>query len=380
MDKPIYKGFYNIVKNEAAKEATIYIYGVIGGFNWDSFTFENTADKFVSDFKQIEATADTIHIKINSPGGNVHDGLPIFNVINNSEKTVYTYVDGIAYSMAALIALAGDKVYGYNNSLFMVHNASTIVFGNAQDLQNEVEVLSKYDEALGTIIEDKLNISTEDVATKFLNFKDNFFTAKEAKTEGFFDEIISNAKASKVPDNVLNMSQKELLDYYAQLNFEEKKPNPHKDNKPRKTKAMSKAYPSIEAALNKQFAEGEAANGILLAEDEADIVENHIKDLSTQITAANDARTVAETALTDANAVNDSIVAQVNQALNLEGDAAVTTVVDAVEALNAHIAELGKQPGATHTNIADDDQADANKHPYIDFNTPFYKKTKQLLN
>ena len=96
INKPKYKGFYNIVKNESKKEATIYIYGVIGGFDWETWTYENTADKFIKEFKDLEATSDLIKVKINSPGGNIHDGLPIYNVLNNSTVTVHTYVDGIA--------------------------------------------------------------------------------------------------------------------------------------------------------------------------------------------------------------------------------------------------------------------------------------------
>jgi ATP-dependent protease ClpP protease subunit len=137
MSNKIYKGFYNIVKNIASKEATIYIYGVIGGFDWDTYSYINTSNKFVQEFNELEKTADIIHVHINSPGGSIYDGMPIYNVLNNSKKTIYTYVDGLAASMASLIALAGDKVFGYRNSMFMVHNASTFAFGNSKDLLEE---------------------------------------------------------------------------------------------------------------------------------------------------------------------------------------------------------------------------------------------------
>lgn len=375
MSKPKYKGFYNIVKNDASKEATINIYGVIGGFNWDTYSFENTADKFVADFKQIEATADIIHVRINSPGGNVHDGLPIFNALNNSEKTIYTYVDGIAYSMAALIALAGEKVYGYNNSLFMVHNASTIVFGNAQDLQDEVEVLSKYDSALGTIIGDKLGITDLAVAEKYLNYKDNFYTAKEALTEGFFDELISNKKSS-VPDNIKNMSSKELMDHYMKMNLDLPEP-PQPVNPP----IMNIERPNIQnvLGLDAPLASTEE-NGSYLNNEQLEAIETVISNHAIQLDSVNTSLLEAQNSATALTEANNTIVTDVNTALNLEGDAKVTTVAGAFEALNAHIATLGTQPGATHANKPVNETVVNEAHAKVDFNTPFYNKTKQLLN
>ena len=136
-----YKGYYNIVSNEAKKEATIFIYGVIGGFDYEKWQFINTADSFLEDFKKVESEADTIHVKINSPGGNVWDGLAMFNAMNNSEKTIITYNDGICYSMAALLLLAGDKSVGNSNSLLMLHNVISAVWGNAQQMREEACLL-----------------------------------------------------------------------------------------------------------------------------------------------------------------------------------------------------------------------------------------------
>lgn len=379
MIKPKYKGFYNIVKNEAKKEATIYIYGVIGGFNWDSFSYENTADKFIADFKQVEATADIIHVKINSPGGNVHDGLPIFNALNNSEKTIYTYVDGIAYSMAALIALSGDKVHGYKNSLFMVHNASTIVWGNAKELEAEMDVLKKYDDALGTIIEDKLNISDSAVQEKYLNYTDNFFTAKEAKKEGFFDELI-NSKKSSVPDNIKNMSSKDLMEHYMKLNIDmsDEDYNSSKSNNSNNT-TMSTERKNLQSVLGIEAPLASTENGSYLNDEQLNTIETAFSNHTNALQQANDAKTTAEQTVNDLTTGNTAIVDGVNKSLGLEGDAKVTNVTDAVAALNTQIASLGEQPGEMHTKIKTDKEGDENPHAYMDFNTPFYKKANQLL-
>tara|TARA_R110002096_G_C14661308_1_gene727997 strand:+ start:2648 stop:3796 length:1149 start_codon:yes stop_codon:yes gene_type:complete len=377
-----YKGFYNIVKNEAKREATILIYGVIGGFDWDSYSFINTSDKFVQEFKEVEAVADIIHIKINSPGGNVHDGLPIYNTIKNSKKTIYTYVDGIAYSMAALIALAGDKVYGNKNSLFMVHNASTYFFGNAQDIREEADVLDKYDSSLGSIIEDKLNLTEDQVKEKHLNYKDNYFTGKEALAEGFFDELLktSGSGSNDVPTDIKNMSQKDVLDHYAKMNFEEapKKVTPPQ-KQPAKTNKMNTSLKNIEAVLDATFEADQTKEGILLNEQESTKLDAHLGTLVTDLETAKDAEATAKQSVTDMETANTSIIDEINTSLELEGDAKVTDVAGAIAAMKNKIEDLGEQPGETHTNLGADGKL-IPENSQMDFNTPFYNKTKKLLN
>lgn len=365
MKKPKYKGFYNIVSNKETKEATIYIYGVIGGFNWDTFTFENTADKFVKDFKEIEAQADTIHVKINSPGGAVHDGLPIYNVLANSEKTIKTYVDGIAYSMAALIALAGDTVTGYKNSLFMVHNASTFAYGNSKQLQEEAEILQKYDLSLGTVIEEKLGVSSSVVLEKYLNFKDNFYTADEAKDEGFFDEVISNKK-SAIPENINNMSSKELMEHYMKMNLDF-----NTNNKTQNT--MSKERKNLQGVLNLETPlAATPENGSYLNEDQLDAVETAFETHATSLQAAQDATQTAKDALATEQQTVTDLSTSIN-ALAEEFDVEKgETVADTLSAIKKRMDELGQKPGAEHTRTGEE-ETKAKTHEYIDFSSEIYQ-------
>lgn len=381
MENSKYKGFYNIKKDESKKEATIFIYGVIGGWDFDAWKPINTANQFVKDFTALEAAFDIIHVRINSPGGNIWDGLPIYNALRNSTATVKTYVDGIAYSMASLIALAGDTVYGYANSMLMFHNGSTYAYGNAKELKESAETLKSYDEALSSIIEEKLGISSEDVAAKYLNFSDNYFVGKKALGLGFFDEILTSKKI-ELPENIKDMSPLDVMKLYANMNFE--------DTKPLQTQPeniMNKTYANIEAVLNKKFEDGEASNGILLTEEEADSVENKITELQaaanfelelkeTALAAQADAElkaTEIQQSVDAANSGFDAIVAEVNESLALEGDAKATDVASAITALQAKIAALGLQPGATHT-ITNTTEEKANAHPYIDFESEIYKQ------
>ena len=380
MKQSHYKGFYNISTNEAKTEATVLIYGVIGGFDFEKWEPINTANKFIEDFKEVEKTANTIHVKINSPGGSIWDGLPIYNTLKNSKKEIKTYVDGIAYSMASLIALAGDTVYGYSNSMLMFHNGSTYAFGNAKTMRKEADTLDSYDEALGSIIQEKLNISAEEVKEKYLNYDDNYFVGNEAKTVGFFDEIITSKKVD-IPEDVKNMSPQDLIKHYSAMNFEKNIP-PKQNKQPLKTKNMSKTYPKIEAVLNKKFEEGEASNGILLTDEEADAVNSKINELEITVTNATTAKESAEekvtnleAAATEAITANQTIVDQVNESLGLEEDAKATDVETAFAALNAKIVALGEQPGETHTTVKKKEDL-SNEHSYIDFDSPLYQPNK----
>lgn len=367
--KPNYKGYFNIVKNEATKTATIYIYGVIGGFDWEEWKFINTADTFLAEFKEVEKEFDVINVKINSPGGNVWDGLAIFNALNNSEKTINTYNDGICYSMAALLLLAGDKSYGNSNSLFMVHNVISAVWGNAQEMRDEADVLDKYDEALGTAIENKLGVTAAKVKESYLNYKDNYYTSEEAKSDGFYDEILKR-ESKNVPEDIKDMSPKDLIEHYAKMNFDS---NSNKVNKQKNPKplTMSKVYPKIEAALNKKFAEGDSANGIFLTEEETGQIEAHISDLEGEVTQEKTAKETAEQSIADSDTANQDFIDEVNTNLELLGEDKVTDLAGAFAALNNKITALGKEPGATHTQTAkkeDDDKP----HAYIDFSSPMY--------
>ncbi len=170
-----------------AKTGKVKIYGVIG-YNWwtDSGV---TAENFTRDFDAAIAENDEVAVHINSPGGDVHEGLAIFNTIQNAPKPVHVFIDGIAYSMGGVIAMAGKTVTIAKNGLLMVHSASSVVWGNAKAMREEAETLDRYDFALAESFADRLGISGEEVAAQYFDGVDHFMTAKEAKAAGFVDAI-----------------------------------------------------------------------------------------------------------------------------------------------------------------------------------------------
>lgn len=203
--------FFKVVENNATKTARIDIYGVIGGW-WDE---SNTAKSFQRRFSELEKNHDRIDVYINSPGGSVHEGLPIYNAIRNSSKEVHTYNIGIAYSMGFMILLAAKKgnAHAYKGSLMMAHNVSSLAIGNANDMREEAHVLDKYDDVLASLIADRSGKTVEEVNSLWFDYKDHFFTPEEALSEGFIDDIV-NKSAEDVPEDATNMSMGQLVAYY----------------------------------------------------------------------------------------------------------------------------------------------------------------------
>jgi ATP-dependent Clp endopeptidase proteolytic subunit ClpP len=205
--QPFYK-----IQNNGNKTVDILIYGVIGDSWYDESV---SARRFVTEFNNLEKENDRINIRINSPGGSVFDGLPIYNAIANSKVETHTYNEGLAASMAALILLSGKTVHTANNALMMIHSPSTGAWGNAREIQNVLNALDKVQQSLITCLVDKTGKTKEEIAAAWFDYDDHWFTADEAKTEGFVDEI--DEKKAKVPENISNMSFQEVMDRFEKI-------------------------------------------------------------------------------------------------------------------------------------------------------------------
>jgi len=174
-------------------KAKIYLNGQIG-YDWWTGT-DNSADRFIRDFNAALAdeTVDEIAIHINSVGGDVHEGLGIYNTIKNSDKPTLAVIDGVAYSMGAIIALAANKTHIAANGLFMLHNASGMDWGNAEQFRTTADLLDKYDNQLAVGVATKTGLSLEEVKDMWFNYEDNFFTADEARDNGLVDKVLDDA-------------------------------------------------------------------------------------------------------------------------------------------------------------------------------------------
>jgi ATP-dependent Clp protease protease subunit len=167
------------IENASGSEATVYLYDSIDPY------YGVNAETFVKDFNAI--TAPTIHLRINSPGGDVFDARSIATAIAQHASTVVAHVDGLAASAASYIAIAADQVEMAPGSFLMIHKAWTFAFGNSDDLLSTAALLEKVDGSLAADYAKKTGKSAAQI-DEWMS-AETWFTAEEAVTEGFADKV-----------------------------------------------------------------------------------------------------------------------------------------------------------------------------------------------
>lgn len=171
-------------------KAEIWIYEFIGKDFWTGEGL--TAKDFQKDLAEIKASQIDLHI--NSPGGDVFDGNTIYNLLKQHSATITTYIDGLAASIASVIALAGDKIFMAENALFMIHNpqGGLFVFGDEQDIEKEsgkiLDILRKVKGSIINTYVKKANLTEDEIKT-MMN-EESWLSANEAIEAGFVDEIV----------------------------------------------------------------------------------------------------------------------------------------------------------------------------------------------
>ena len=194
------KKWYNI-KKKAGETADIYIFDEIG-------TYGVTAQDFISEIKGLKNTP--INLRINSLGGDVFDGMAMYNVIKRREAKTTVYIEGIAASIATIIALGADEVIMAENSLFMIHNAWGGTAGEAKDMRKTAETLDKITSELTSIYVKKTGLSYEAIAD-MMN-EETWLNATEAFELGFIDTISDSIKVAAKYDvsKFKNITQEEI--------------------------------------------------------------------------------------------------------------------------------------------------------------------------
>ena len=123
--------------------AEVMIYGTIGS---NPFFDSLSAQELVEQIEASEATE--LHVRINSKGGDVVDGIAVYNALREHSARKVVWIDGQAASIASLIAMAGDEVVAYPTSLVMVHAPHTIAAGNAASYRRLIEALEAHSTAM----------------------------------------------------------------------------------------------------------------------------------------------------------------------------------------------------------------------------------------
>ena len=144
------------IKMKAGKEAEICLYDVID--QWGGIS--------AKDFRRELAAAgdvDVIHCRINSPGGSVWDGLAIHNTLKAHKAKVIVHVDGVAASMASIVAMAGDEIEMPANAFLMLHNPSDIAAGDAEEIRKTANLLDQVKDQLAGIYAGRCGKSVDEI-------------------------------------------------------------------------------------------------------------------------------------------------------------------------------------------------------------------------
>lgn len=168
------------------RAAEVFIYGDIGESYW---TETVTAAEFVKEIAALDV--DDMAVRINSVGGSVPDGLAIYNAIKRHKARVTTAIDGMALSIASLIAMAGDTVEMADNAMLMIHAPWTGIYGNSAQLRDQADVLDKWAEAMSTSYAAKTGRDAGEMLALLTDGVDHYYTAAEAEAEGFIDAVVT---------------------------------------------------------------------------------------------------------------------------------------------------------------------------------------------
>lgn len=225
------RGFF---KAEATGEdsATVWLYDTIVS---DDYFGGVSALAFAKELASIKA--GTIHLRINTPGGDVFAGRAMEQAIREHNAKVIGHVDGYAASAGSYVALACDEVQIAPGGMFMIHKAMTIGWGNADELLATAALLEQIDNALLDTYEAETGQPREQLAAWLK--AETWFTAEQAVEYGFADAIAKGADKSA-------KAQAKAWDFSAYRNAPAVQPEPQDDQK----EAPQDTTPPVSADLS----------------------------------------------------------------------------------------------------------------------------------
>ncbi len=177
------KKFWNF-KNQDEKTGELTLYGEVASVTW--WGDEITPKEFKADLDGL-GDIDTLNIYINSPGGDVFAGQAIHSMLKRHKAHKNVYIDGLAASIASVVAMAGDTIFMPKNAMMMIHNPWTFGLGNADEFRKLAEDLDKIREGLIAAYEERSAL-TRDEIIKIMD-DETWLTADECFEYGFCDVV-----------------------------------------------------------------------------------------------------------------------------------------------------------------------------------------------
>jgi ATP-dependent Clp endopeptidase proteolytic subunit ClpP len=196
------KKWYNISGKASTGIVDVYIFDEIGAYGLN-------AQSFIEEIKAYKDRPMNIHI--NCVGGDVFDGMAIYNIIKKRTAETTVYIEGIAASMGSVIALAADNVVMAENSLFMIHNAWGGAMGESKELKKTANLLEKISNEIADIYIKKTKLPYDRV--KEMMDEETWLNADEALELGFIDSISDAIKVAAKYDvsKFKNITNEEIV-------------------------------------------------------------------------------------------------------------------------------------------------------------------------
>jgi ATP-dependent Clp endopeptidase proteolytic subunit ClpP len=165
----------------------VLLYGLIGeGMKADSA-------RVVAELMELAAQYSKIDLHINSQGGDVFAGIAIYNALRTVQADVDIYIDGLAASIAGVIALCGRPLYMNKYARIMLHRVSGGSWGTAEDLRTAADAAEQMEASLAEMIANRCKMTAEAVKESYFDGKEHWINAQQALDMGLIDGIIEEA-------------------------------------------------------------------------------------------------------------------------------------------------------------------------------------------
>ena len=173
-------------KNEANQTPELYIFDDID--DWYGVSAQSVVDQI----RNLDASE--INVRLNSRGGMVFEGIAIYNALRLHKANIHVTIEGLAASIASVIAMAGDTVTIAENAMVMIHNPYGWAQGDAEAMRKTAEVMDKIADSIAVSYTARTGKTIEDM--KALMESETWFTAQEALAMGLVDQIDEPVKAA----------------------------------------------------------------------------------------------------------------------------------------------------------------------------------------
>lgn len=168
----------------------------------------------VAELMELAARYDKIDVHINSKGGDVFSGMAIYNALRTSTADITIYVDGLAASIAGVIALCGKPLYMNRYARLMLHRVSGYAYGTADDMRQTAEQAESLENDLADMIAGRCGMKAEDVKAAYFDGGEHWFTAQKAMEIGMISGIVDSGE---VQEPAANATTEEIYDYTNRL-------------------------------------------------------------------------------------------------------------------------------------------------------------------